>query len=124
MAGATSSRAYAAKFADAGAIVIDNSSAFRMFPTVPLVVANVNDHAIGDHEGIVANPNCTTMAIMMAAGPLHKTAGLRTMIATSYQSVSGSGQTGMTQLAKEIDHFNANRDGLAVGDWSDPMGRA
>jgi aspartate-semialdehyde dehydrogenase len=121
-AGGARSKEYAPQFAAAGVTVIDNSSAFRMVPAVPLVVANVNDHAIGDHEGIVANPNCTTMAVMMAAGPLHKAAGLRTMIATSYQSVSGSGQTGMTQLAKEIDHFNANRDGLAVGDWSDPGG--
>ena len=102
--------------------MIDNSSAFRMRNDVPLVVAHVNDAAIEAHSGIVANPNCTTMAIMMAAGPLHRAAGLNTMIATSYQSVSGSGQTGMTQLSKEIDHFNANRDGLAVGDWVDPGG--
>jgi aspartate-semialdehyde dehydrogenase len=121
-AGGARSKAYAPSFAAAGATVIDNSSAFRMDPDVPLVVANVNDHAIGDNTGIVANPNCTTMAVMMAAGPLHRAAGLRTMIATSYQSVSGSGQTGMTQLAKEIDHFGANREGLAVGDWVDPGG--
>lgn len=121
-AGGARSRAHAPRFAEAGATVIDNSSAFRMDDDVPLVVANVNDHAIADHSGIVANPNCTTMAVMMAAGPLHAAAGLSTMIATSYQSVSGSGQTGMTQLAKEIDHFNANRDGLATGDWTDPGG--
>ncbi len=121
-AGGARSKEYAPGFAAAGATVIDNSSAFRMDPEVPLVVANVNDHAIGDNKGIVANPNCTTMAIMMAAGPLHAAAGLRTMIATSYQSVSGSGQTGMTQLAKEIDHFASHREGLAVGDWVDPGG--
>jgi aspartate-semialdehyde dehydrogenase len=121
-AGGERSKEFAPRFAGAGVTVIDNSSAFRMDPAVPLVVANVNDHAIGDHDGIVANPNCTTMAIMMAAGPLHRAAGLRTMIATSYQSVSGSGNTGMVQLAKEIDHFNADRDGLAIGDWSDPGG--
>jgi len=121
-AGGARSLEYAPIFARAGATVIDNSSAFRMDEHVPLVVAQVNDHAIADHEGIVANPNCTTMAIMMAAGPLHKAAGLRTLIATSYQSVSGSGQTGMTQLAKEIDHFAANREGLVTGDWVDPGG--
>jgi aspartate-semialdehyde dehydrogenase len=121
-AGGARSLEYAPSFAAVGATVIDNSSAFRRDPEVPLVVANVNDHAIGDNTGIVANPNCTTMAVMMAAGPLHRAAGLRTMIATSYQSVSGSGQTGMTQLAKEIDHFGANREGLAVGDWVDPGG--
>ena len=121
-AGGDRSRTHAPRFAQAGASVIDNSSAFRMDDDVPLVVANVNDHAIGDHRGIVANPNCTTMAVMMAAGPLHDAAGLSTMIATSYQSVSGSGHTGMTQLAKEIDHFNAERDGLVTGDWTDPGG--
>jgi aspartate-semialdehyde dehydrogenase len=121
-AGGARSREFAPRFAAAGATVIDNSSAFRMDAAVPLVVANVNDHAIADHQGIVANPNCTTMAIMMAAGPLHRAAGLRTMIATSYQSVSGSGHTGMVQLSKEIDHFSANRDGLAIGDWVDPGG--
>lgn len=121
-AGGDRSKEFAPAFAAAGATVIDNSSAFRMVEGVPLVVANVNDYAIADHEGIVANPNCTTMAVMMAAGPLHDAAGLRTMIATSYQSVSGSGQQGMTQLAKEIDHFGAHREGLAVGDWSDPGG--
>ncbi|MGI9667551.1 MAG: aspartate-semialdehyde dehydrogenase, partial [Acidimicrobiia bacterium] len=121
-AGGARSLEYAPGFAAAGATVIDNSSAFRMTEGVPLVVANVNDYAIADHEGIVANPNCTTMAVMMAAGPLHDAAGLRTMIATSYQSVSGSGQTGMTQLEKEIDHFGANRAGLAVGEWIEPGG--
>jgi aspartate-semialdehyde dehydrogenase len=121
-AGGSRSVAYAPAFAAAGATVIDNSSAFRMDDDVPLVVANVNDHAIALHRGIVANPNCTTMAVMMAAGPLHASAGLATMIATSYQSVSGSGHTGMTQLAKEIDHFNADRDALATGNWTDPGG--
>ncbi len=121
-AGGSRSKQYAPRFAAAGSTVIDNSSAFRMDDAVPLVVANVNDDAIRDHAGIVANPNCTTMAVMMAAGPLHRAAGLSSMVATSYQSVSGSGHTGMTQLAKEIDHFNANRDGLASGDWSDPGG--
>ncbi|NKC17112.1 MAG: aspartate-semialdehyde dehydrogenase [Gammaproteobacteria bacterium] len=121
-AGGDRSRAFAPEFAAAGATVIDNSSAFRMDANVPLVVANVNDAAIEEHLGIIANPNCTTMALMMAAGPLHRAAGLRSMIATSYQSVSGSGQTGMAQLAAEVDHFNANRDGLAVGDWTAPGG--
>jgi aspartate-semialdehyde dehydrogenase len=121
-AGGSRSKEFAPAFARAGATVIDNSSAFRMDDDVPLVVANVNDHAIGDNHGIVANPNCTTMAVMMASGPLHRAAGLRTMLATSYQSVSGSGQRGMTQLMKEIDHFAANRESLAVGSWDDPGG--
>ncbi|MFO7699775.1 MAG: aspartate-semialdehyde dehydrogenase, partial [Acidimicrobiia bacterium] len=92
-AGGSRSLTHAPAFASAGATVIDNSSAFRMDDDVPLVVANVNDHAIALHRGIVANPNCTTMVAMMAAGPLHASAGLATMVATSYQSVSGSGHT-------------------------------
>ena len=121
-AGGARSKAFAPAFAAAGATVIDNSSAFRMDPSVPLVVANVNDGDIASHQGIIANPNCTTMALMMAAGPLHRAAGLTTMHATSYQSVSGSGHTGMVQLGREIDHFDNDRDGLAVGKWSDPGG--
>jgi aspartate-semialdehyde dehydrogenase len=121
-AGGARSLEYAPLFASAGATVIDNSSAFRMDDTVPLVVARVNDDAVRSHEGIVANPNCTTMVLMMAAGPLHDAAGLKTMFATSYQSVSGSGQTGISQLASEIDFFGGNRDGLISGDWEEPDG--
>jgi aspartate-semialdehyde dehydrogenase len=119
-AGGARSREYAPAFAEAGAVVVDNSSAWRQHPTVPLVVAQVNDAAIGDHEGIVANPNCTTMVVMMAAGPLHHAASLRRMIATSYQSVSGSGQTGMDVLSHEIDVLGKDRELLATGGWSDP----
>jgi aspartate-semialdehyde dehydrogenase len=121
-AGGARSKAFAPCFVAAGATVIDNSSAFRMDASVPLVVANVNDAAIAGHDGIIANPNCTTMAVMMAIGPLHRAAGLASLIATSYQSVSGSGQTGMAQLFREVDHFNQNRDRLAVGGWTDPGG--
>ncbi len=121
-AGGARSKEHAPRFARAGATVIDNSSAFRMDDNVPLVVANVNDDAIADNQGIVANPNCTTMTIMMAAGPLHRAAGMRTMIATSYQSVSGSGKTGMDQLQSEVEHFRDNLDGLVSGNWEDPGG--
>ncbi|MEN8238856.1 MAG: aspartate-semialdehyde dehydrogenase [Actinomycetota bacterium] len=121
-AGGGRSKEYAPKFADAGVAVIDNSSAFRMDDDVPLVVAGVNDAAITAHEGIVANPNCTTMAIIMAAGPLHRAAGLTSMIATSYQSVSGSGKTGMDELERQMDFFNEDIRALASGDWEDPGG--
>lgn len=121
-AGGARSLAHAPRFAAADAVVIDNSSAFRMDDDVPLVVADVNDEAIRSHEGIVANPNCTTMVAMMAAGPLHAAAGLKAMIATSYQSVSGSGQTGITQLTSEIDYFSSHRDGLVSGNWEEPPG--
>ena len=83
-AGGDRSRQHAPRFAEAGATVIDNSSAFRRDPEIPLVVAGVNDHHIASHTGIIANPNCTTMALMVAAGPLHKAAGIRSMV------VSGS----------------------------------
>ncbi|MCL1599559.1 MAG: aspartate-semialdehyde dehydrogenase [Actinomycetia bacterium] len=121
-AGGARSKEYAPQFVGAGATVIDNSSAFRMVDDVPLVVANVNDDAIAENQGIIANPNCTTMTIMMAAGPLHRAAGMRTMIATSYQSVSGSGKTGMDQLQSEVEHFMGNLDGLVSGGWEDPGG--
>ncbi len=119
-AGGGRSKEYAPPFAAAGAVVIDNSSAFRMDEAVPLVVVDVNDHAAADHQGIIANPNCTTMTVMMAAGPLHRAAGLERMIATSYQSVSGSGQTGMDVLAHEIDVLGKDRELLAGGGWSEP----
>ncbi len=119
-AGGGRSKEYAPKFAAAGAVVIDNSSAFRMNDSVPLVVADVNNHAVAEHQGIIANPNCTTMTVMMAAGPLHKAAGLERMTATSYQSVSGSGQTGMDVLAHEIDVLGKDRELLAGGGWSEP----
>ena len=121
-AGGARSKEYAPQFVGAGATVIDNSSAFRMVDDVPLVVANVNDDAIAENQGIIANPNCTTMTIMMAADPLHRAAGMRTMIATSYQSVSGSGKTGMDQLQSEVEHFMGNLDGLVSGGWEDPGG--
>ena len=121
-AGGDRSKEYAPKFAEAGVAVIDNSSAFRMNGDVPLVVAGVNDAAITSHKGIIANPNCTTMAIMMAAGPLHDAAGLKSMIATSYQSVSGSGKTGMDELERQMEFFSEGLSGLSSGDWEDPGG--
>ena len=119
-AGASRSRRHGPRFAAAGAVVIDNSSCFRMDPATPLVVADVNDHALASHRGIVANPNCTTMVLMMAVAPLHRAAGLRSMVATSYQSVSGSGQKGMTELSRQVDHFADDPDSLARGGWTDP----
>lgn len=122
-AGASRSRAHAPRFVEAGAVVIDNSSCFRMDPSVPLVVADVNDHALRSHQGIIANPNCTTMVLMMAVAPLHREAGLRSMVATSYQSVSGSGQRGVSELSEQIEHFAGDRPGLMQGGWTDPGSR-
>ncbi|HSJ85337.1 MAG TPA: aspartate-semialdehyde dehydrogenase [Acidimicrobiia bacterium] len=119
-AGGDRSRAHAPRFAEAGAVVIDNSSAFRMDPDVPLVVAGVNDAAASAHRGIIANPNCTTMTLMMAAGPLHRAAGLTSMVATSYQSVSGSGQQGVVELIEQTDLLRPDLDALMIGGWQDP----
>ena len=111
-AGATRSREFASSFAAAGAVVIDNSSAFRNDPQIPLVVAGVNDHAAFTHEGIIANPNCTTMVALMGIAPLARAAGLNRMTATSYQSVSGSGMAGMDELADQVAWFAKDRDAL------------
>lgn len=101
-AGATGSRAYAPKFAEAGATVIDNSSAFRMDPEVPLIVSEVNGHLIRETpKGIIANPNCTTMAAMPVLKPLHDEAGLTRLIVASYQAVSGGGLAGVDELDKQ-----------------------
>ena len=101
-AGATGSRAYAPKFAAAGVIVIDNSSAWRMDPEVPLIVSEVNGHLIRETpKGIIANPNCTTMAAMPVLKPLHVEAGLTRIIASTYQAVSGGGLAGVDELDKQ-----------------------
>jgi aspartate-semialdehyde dehydrogenase len=97
-AGGTISKAWAPKFAQRGTVVVDNSSAWRMDPEVPLVVAEVNPEAIDDHKGIVANPNCTTMAMVVALKPLHDAARVERLILSSYQSVSGTGQKAITEL--------------------------
>lgn len=98
-AGATRSREWAPVAAAAGAVVIDNSSAFRGDPDVPLVVAEVNPAAAAvRRKGIIANPNCTTMALMVPAKPLHDAFGLEAMVATSYQAAGGAGQSGIDEL--------------------------
>lgn len=102
-AGGATSKALAPKYAAAGAIVIDNSSAWRMDPDVPLVVSEVNPEAIADaRKGIIANPNCTTMAAMPVLKPLHAEAGLRRLIVSSYQAVSGSGLAGVAELEGQV----------------------
>ncbi|WP_171161573.1 aspartate-semialdehyde dehydrogenase [Streptomyces sp. I05A-00742] len=102
-AGGATSKALAEKVASQGAVVIDNSSAWRRDPEVPLVVSEVNPHAIADRpKGIIANPNCTTMAAMPALKVLHREAGLRSLVATTYQAVSGSGLAGVAELDGQL----------------------
>jgi aspartate-semialdehyde dehydrogenase len=120
-AGATSSRSYAPRFADAGVTVIDNSSAWRMDPDVPLVVSEVNGHlARTAPRRIIANPNCTTMAAMPVLKPLHDEAGLVRLIASTYQAVSGAGLAGVEELHKQVVEVGSRadeltHDGAAVG---------
>jgi aspartate-semialdehyde dehydrogenase len=119
-AGGGASREYAPKFAAAGAIVVDNSSAWRGDPEVPLVVSEVNPSALDDiPQGIVANPNCTTMAAMPVMKVLHDAVGLRRLVVSTYQAVSGSGLNGVAELDGQIKAVAANapaltHDGRAV----------
>ncbi len=102
-AGATTSKAQAPRFAAAGVTVIDNSSAWRRDPDVPLIVAEVNPHALAEmRKGIIANPNCTTMAAMPVLAPLHAEAGLVRIVASTYQAVSGSGLAGVEELGEQV----------------------
>lgn len=103
-AGGGTSKELAPRVAEAGAVVVDNSSAWRMDPDVPLVVADVNDaDALNRPKGIIANPNCTTMVAMPALRPLHAEAGLRSMVVSSYQAVSGGGLAGVEELAQQVE---------------------
>ncbi len=124
--GAAASRDLAPRIAASGATVVDNTSAWRMDPQVPLVVAEVNPEALSSiPKGIVANPNCTTMAAMPVLKPLHDLAGLRRLVVASYQAVSGAGRAGVSeledQLGKTADHATGlTFDGRAV-DFPSPV---
>jgi aspartate-semialdehyde dehydrogenase len=119
-AGATTSKAQAPRFAEAGVTVIDNSSAWRRDPDVPLIVSEVNPHALAEiRKGIIANPNCTTMAAMPVLRPLHDEAQLVRIVASTYQAVSGSGVAGVEELHGQakavVDKADAlTHDGSAV----------
>ncbi|MFE9173606.1 aspartate-semialdehyde dehydrogenase [Streptomyces kebangsaanensis] len=113
-AGGATSRALAGKVASQGAVVIDNSSAWRKDPDVPLVVSEVNPHAIASRpKGIIANPNCTTMAAMPVLKPLHAEAGLQALVVATYQAVSGSGVAGVAELHGQAQKVVADADRLA-----------
>lgn len=126
-AGATLSKAQAPRFAAAGVTVVDNSSGWRMDPEVPLVVSEVNPHAIDEAvKGIIANPNCTTMAAMPVLGPLNKEAGLKRLQVATYQATSGAGLAGGAELfeqAKAVvaqDAMQLVHDGRSV-DFPEPV---
>ncbi len=119
-AGGSTAKALAPKVAAAGAVVIDNSSAWRSDPDVPLVVAEVNPDALANlPKGIVANPNCTTMAVMPVLKPLHDEAGLKRLVASTYQAVSGAGVAGIEILAKQLAHVGDRAAELARNGQAD-----
>jgi aspartate-semialdehyde dehydrogenase len=100
-AGAGTSRDWAARFVEHGATVIDNSSAFRRDPEIPLVISDVNPHALADHRGLIANPNCSTMQLLVALAPIHRAAGIERLVVATYQSVSGTGKQAIDELESQ-----------------------
>ncbi len=104
-AGASRSREYAPYAVQAGALVIDNSSAFRMNPEVPLVIPEINPEALGRHQGIIANPNCSTIIMLMALEPLRRLSPIRRIVVSTYQSASGAGQQAMQELLDSTHAF-------------------
>ncbi len=107
--------------ARAGAVVIDNSSAFRMDPDVPLVVPEVNAHEIRKHKGIIANPNCSTIQMVVALKPLHDAVRVTRVVVSTYQSVSGAGQTGLTELDEQARAWAAGAPIPAPSKFAHPI---
>jgi aspartate-semialdehyde dehydrogenase len=112
-AGAAVSRAFIPQAAEAGTTCIDNSSAFRMDPAVPLVVPDVNPEALQGDPKIISVPNCTTITAVLPLGPLHRAAGLTDLSLSSYQSVSGAGHRGVSELVEQIDKLHGHEDEFA-----------
>ena len=112
-AGGNISREYGPIARDAGAVVIDNSSVFRMEPDVPLVIPEINGEDVREHRGLIANPNCTTAVALMALYPLHRAFGLRRVIAASYQAVSGSGARAIKELSSQVEAAAVNKAPVA-----------
>lgn len=110
----------------AGVTVIDKSAAFRMDPDVPLVIPEINGDALANHKGIIANPNCTAVTLIMPLAPLHRAAGCTRVIAASYQSVSGAGIAGIDDLYEQTEKLLPERDAVRRGNVEDlvPPGRA
>jgi aspartate-semialdehyde dehydrogenase len=114
-AGASVSRWALPPAAAAGTICVDNSSAFRMDPDVPLVIPEVNAEALRGHHNLIANGNCTAITALMALGPLHRGFGLSFVLTSSYQSVSGAGMKGIRELAEQIEKLHGQEEALASG---------
>ena len=112
-AGGAASKEFAPHAVKAGAVVIDNSSAFRMDPEVPLVVPEVNPEAIKKHKGIIANPNCSTIIMVMGLKPLYDLAKIRRIVVSTYQAVSGAGKEGMAELEEQVAALSSGKDAQA-----------
>lgn len=112
-AGGSVSKEFAPYAVEAGAVVIDNSSAFRMDPEVPLVVPEVNPHAILKHKGIIANPNCSTIIMVMALKPLYDMAKIKRIVVSTYQAVSGAGKEGIDELTDQVKDFAEGKEMVA-----------
>ena len=108
-AGGAASKEFAPHAVKAGAVVIDNSSAFRMDPNVPLVVPEVNPAAVRDHQGIIANPNCSTIIMVMALKPIHDRARIKRVVVSTYQAVSGAGKEGIDELTEQVKAVSEGR---------------
>jgi hypothetical protein len=100
-AGGAISSEWAPRFVEAGAVVVDNTSFWRMHPDVPLVVSEVNPEAADGHSGLIANPNCTTMAMVVALAPIHRAVGIERLVVSTYQSVSGTGRQAIEELHEQ-----------------------
>ena len=109
-AGASISKEFAPAAVEAGAVVVDNSSAFRMDPQVPLIVPEVNPGEIKKHRGIIANPNCTTIIMLVALKPLYDYSRIKRVVVSSYQSASGAGAKGMGELENQMKAFASGAD--------------
>ncbi len=109
-AGGGTSLEFAPAAVAAGAVVVDNSNAFRMDDSVPLVVPEINAADVVTHNGIIANPNCSTIVTVMALYPLHQAFGVRRIFASTYQAVSGSGAMGIAELERQVGEINAGRE--------------
>lgn len=112
-AGGSASKEFAPYAVKAGAVVIDNSSAFRMDPAVPLVVPEVNPEAIRQHKGIIANPNCSTIIMVMGLKPLYDLAKIRRIVVSTYQAVSGAGKEGMAELEEQVAALSLGKEPAA-----------
>ncbi len=109
-AGSSISKEYAPKFAQEGAVVIDNSSAWRMDPEVPLVVPEVNPEDVKEHKGIIANPNCSTIQMLVALKPIYDAVGISHIVVSTYQSVSGAGAKAIRELQEQVKAWCENRE--------------